>query len=322
MTEEKTFRFAIFGAGGIANHFADAVKLIDGAEVAAVGSKSAERAKTFAERNGIGKYYDNYETMITEVKPDAVYIATTPNFHYENSMLCLKHGVPVLCEKAAYRSEEEAKTVLEIAEAQGTFVMEALWTRFLPTLKMAKGWLVSGAVGEVQRVLSNVGGVFDRTKAVRNFDPALSGGCMYDLTCYSYDIADYFFGKETEIEEIEARFDEGGVDLDVTLKLKYGTIPCTQENSMIRELQEDLLIEGSAGKIVIPHPHWGNDAYLYNAAGEEIEHFCADVPNGFVFEIRETIDCVRRGAAESPVVPHELTLRTAKLYDRIKASVK
>lgn len=321
MTENNIFRFVIIGAGGIANHFAEAAAMMDGVEIAAVGSKSAERAEAFAAKNAIPAWYDSYEKMLEEVRPDAAYIATTPNFHYENTMLCLKHRVPVLCEKAAYRSEEEASEVLEQSEAQGTFVMEALWSRFLPTLKKAKEWLESGAIGEVISFCSNVGGAFDRNVAKRNFDPALGGGCMYDLTCYSYDIADYFFGKETEITDIRAEFDADGVDLDVTLDLKYGNITARQENSMIRELQEDFAVAGTRGKIVIPHPHWGNDAYLYDAEGKEIEHFRADVPNGFVFEIGETVDCVRSGAVESCVVPHELTLRAAKLYDRIKASV-
>lgn len=322
MTENRGFRFAIIGAGGIAGHFADAVKLMEGVEVAAVGSKSEERAKAFAEKNGIEKYYGNYEEMLLEVKPDAVYIATTPNFHYDNTMLCLERGIPVLCEKAAYRSEEEAARVIETAKEKGVFVMEALWTRFLPTLKTAKAWLEKGGIGDVVSFYSNVGGAFDRNAAKRNFDPALSGGCMYDLTCYSYDIADYFFGKETEIEEIKAVFDDTGVDLDVTLKLKYGNVTSVQENSMVRELQEDLCIVGTAGKIVIPHPHWGNDAYLYDAEGKEIEHFHADVENGFVFEIGETVACVKDGALESTVVPHELTLRAARLYDTIKATAK
>ena len=95
---EKTnqmFRFAIMGAGNIANRFCEAVKLLDGCCVAAVASKSAVRAKNFAERNGIEKCYSSYQDMLMEERPDCVYIATTTDAHYALSRLCLEHGVPV-----------------------------------------------------------------------------------------------------------------------------------------------------------------------------------------------------------------------------------
>ena len=96
------FRFGIMGAGGIAAKFCDAVRRLEDAKVAVVASKSVERAERFARENGIARFYGNYEEMLEREKPDAVYVATTNNFHFENVMQCIGHGVPALCEKSMF----------------------------------------------------------------------------------------------------------------------------------------------------------------------------------------------------------------------------
>ena len=143
----KNFRFAIMGAGNIANKFCDAVKRMGDCEVAAVASKSMERAQGFAEKNGIKAAYDSYEKMLAEEKPDCVYIAVTQDAHYALCMLCLDYKTPVLCEKAMFLNSAQAEEVLSRAEKEKVFVMEAMWSRFLPAIKMAKQWMDEGKIG-------------------------------------------------------------------------------------------------------------------------------------------------------------------------------
>lgn len=109
------FRFAIIGAGGIAHKFCDAVRLA-GHEVAAVASKSSERAAEFAAKENIARSFGNYAEMLDTVKPDAVYIATTHNFHYDNILLCLERGLPVICEKPMVCTADEARRVFDAAK--------------------------------------------------------------------------------------------------------------------------------------------------------------------------------------------------------------
>lgn len=130
----STFRFAIMGAGNIAHQFCDAVTLVEDCEVSAIASKDLGRAQKFAEECSVAHAYDNYEQMLIEEKPDCVYIAVTPNDHFRLTMLCLEHRVPVLCEKAMFTNSAEAKAVFEKAEKDQTFVMEAMWSRFLPAV--------------------------------------------------------------------------------------------------------------------------------------------------------------------------------------------
>ena len=129
-----SFNFAIMGAGSIAGKFVDAVRRVEGCEVVAVASKSMERAEIFARRFVIERYYDSYETMLQEGSIDCVYIATTPNFHYELAKLCLAYNVPVLCEKAMFMNRKEAEDIFAESKRKGVFVMEAMWSRFLPAV--------------------------------------------------------------------------------------------------------------------------------------------------------------------------------------------
>lgn len=142
----STFRFAIMGAGNIAHQFCDAVTLVEDCEVSAIASKDLGRAQKFAEECSVAHAYDNYEQMLIEEKPDCVYIAVTPNDHFRLTMLCLEHRVPVLCEKAMFTNSAEAKAVFEKAEKDQTFVMEAMWSRFLPAVNQAKKWAAEGKI--------------------------------------------------------------------------------------------------------------------------------------------------------------------------------
>ena len=147
----STFRFAIMGAGNIAHQFCDAVTLVEDCEVSAIASKDLGRAQKFAEECSVAHAYDNYEQMLIEEKPDCVYIAVTPNDHFRLTMLCLEHHVPVLCEKAMFTNSAEAKAVFEKAEKDQTFVMEAMWSRFLPAVNQVKKWAAEGKIGRLHR---------------------------------------------------------------------------------------------------------------------------------------------------------------------------
>ena len=147
----KNFRFAVMGSGNIAKQFCDTVRSMDGCEVAAVSSKSMEKARRLADGQGIEAAYDNYEKMLIEQKPDCVYIAVTPNAHYDLSTLCLDYKVPVLCEKAMFLNSAQAEAVFARARAEKVFVMEAMWSRFLPNIKNAKKWNESVCWHEIGR---------------------------------------------------------------------------------------------------------------------------------------------------------------------------
>ena len=134
----KQFRFGILGAGGIAHKFCNAVGKVDDACVAAVASKDQKRAWRFAKRHGIEDFYSDYEHLLAREDIDAIYIATTHNFHYENIIACLKHNKPVLCEKSMVPTAAQAQEIFSLAKEKKLFVMEAMWSRFLPHINQAR----------------------------------------------------------------------------------------------------------------------------------------------------------------------------------------
>lgn len=317
---ETVFRFAIMGAGKIAVRFCDAVRRMPSCEVAAVASKSMQRAEAFADKNGVPLAFDSYEEMLRRVAPDAVYIAVTPDAHFALSMLCLDYRVPVLCEKAMFKSSKEAKTFFSRSEQEGVFAMEALWSRFLPMNEKARQWVTQGRIGNVSYLHAAIG--FSGTKDVadRIFNPALYGGAALDLTVYAYQLATFFLGSDYQEVDGRAVWNEAGVDVTDHVTLIYADKIASLDTSVVTSMDERIVIGGDEGKIVIPAPHHGNEAFLYDRQKRLVEHFVDDkTTNGFIYEIEEVIESVRRGRYESSVVPHADTCRCAEVFDRIFA---
>lgn len=312
------FKFAIMGAGNIAVRFCDAVSRIEDAELVAVASKSMERAEKFAKSNGINAWYDSYERMLEEEKPDCVYIAVLPNDHHRLTMLCLEHRVPVICEKAMFMNSAEAREVFEKSEAEGIFVMEALWSRFLPTVKKVRQWIEEGAIGNVSLAEISIGFLAEMDPNSRFLNASLGGGAAYDVTVYAYELLDYFVQKEIKDIQVSAVWGSTGVDVTDLVTVHYEDAVAVLLGTFAAGIQEKAILYGDKGKIEMVHPHYTSEAFLYPADGSEMIYFRDDVTdNGFVYEAQEAMDCIRAGRAESRVVPHSLTLRCAELFDRI-----
>lgn len=316
-----SFRFAIMGAGKIAGNFCDAVSRLKDCEVAAVSSKSLDRAEKFAEENHIKAFYEDYRQMLEEEKPDCVYIATVPNYHFELAMLCLDYHVPVICEKAMFMNSAEAEKVFERSRTEGIFVMEALWSRFLPAVRKAKEWLDQGKIGKAAFCETNIGFLAPEGKDNRYHCAALGGGAARDILVYCVEVTTMMF--EDPILDIQASavWEDTGVDLTDHVMLRYPDAIASLTATFGAAFDEHLMLTGPEGRIVLPHPHYASEAYLYSPTGELVEHFKDnETENGFVYEIQEVMDCVRAGKTESHVVPHESTLMCARIFDKIDST--
>ena len=315
---DKKFRFAIMGAGNIANKFCSAVKLLENCEVTAVSSKSLERAEQFAKKNGLAAAYGDYQEMLEKEKPDCVYIAVLPNDHYRLTMLCLDHQVPVLCEKAMFMNGQEAETVFARARQQQVFVMEATWSRFLPAMKQAKAWVREGKIGPLCYMETAIGFRAPQDENNRYLNAALGGGAARDVTIYGYELTRLIADRPILDIQVQTIWGKTGIDLTEHVSLRYENMLASITTSFATGIEEKMVIYGETGKIVIPKPHVAMEAMLYNAAGELAVHYeDRETKNGFTYEIQETMDCIRAGKIESEVVPHSLTLDCARLFDQI-----
>lgn len=316
------FRFAIMGAGHIARKFCDAAAMTEGCRVCAVASKSADRAKALAAEKGIPAAYDSYERMLDAERPDCVYIATTCDAHFALSMLCAEHGVPVLCEKAMFMTAAEADAFFSLAREKRVFAMEALWSRFLPAVQTAREWIAGGRIGRVACAEMDIGFAAPPSPDNRYFSPALGGGAAYDLTVYGLQILTWVLERPIVRAHVEAVAAETGVDATSLVLLNLGGLPAAIKSSLAVSLDNRLEVYGTEGRIIVPHAHYGSEAFLMTADGTEHAHFRDEVTrNGFVYEIAEVMRCVRGGALESATVPQADTRACAAVYDQIRASL-
>lgn len=316
MEQEKIFRFAIMGAGGIAEKFCDAVNQISNMEVVAVASKSLDRAEQFAKKNHVAQAYDSYEQMLKEADPDGVYIATTPNYHFELTMLCLDYKKPVLCEKAMLVNAEEAGKVFKRSKELGVFVMEGMWSRFLPHNIIAKKWLEEGKIGNVELAEINIGFPAGNDPKNRFNNPELAGGAATDVTVYCFELMTYFLDRPIRDMHTYMIRSETGVDKTEQISILYDNCIANMHASIAARLNDDAVFYGTEGKIVIPLVHYGQECILYRDQEEPV-HFQDQTENGFVFEIQEMVDCVRRGEVQSKTAPHEMTIRCAEMFDQL-----
>ncbi len=315
------FRFAILGAGSIANKFAEAVSLVSDCTVAAVASRSLGRAQEFAARHGIPAAYGDYAGMLRDVRPDAAYIATTTGTHADLTRLCVELGVPVLCEKAMFVNAAEAREVLAFAREQGVFAMEAMWSRFLPAVQEMKRQLDAGVIGKPCFAEFAVGWKAPNGPGNRFFDAQNGGGAAYDLTVYCYELADFFLGRPDDAMQATVRWGPTGVDENeaVTLTWPDGCIAVLTA-SITANLDERAVIAGPGGELRMPKPHMAEGFTLRGQDGST-RHWQDDVTvNGFVYEVQEVVRCVRAGLLESPAVPHDLTIRCAEMFDVINGT--
>lgn len=309
------FRFGIMGAGGIAAKFCDAVRRLKDGQVAAVASKSAERAKRFAGENGIKRYYGDYAEMLEREKPDAVYVATTNNFHFENVMLCLRYGVPVLCEKSMFMTMAEAEAAFGCAREKGIFLMEAMWSRFLPCVRKAREWVADGRIGTVQ-IASYIGGI-NAPADHRIFKPELGGGAMYDLTVYPIEILTYLVNQPLIDVQAEILRGDSGVDEANNLLLRFETCRATVQTTTHARIPSPCGLYGTKGYIRLEQTHRASAVHLYDGQFQLLERFESQVENGFEYEAAEVIRCVRQGLTESQVMPHRDTLECIRIFEKV-----
>ena len=319
----KPFRFAIMGAGGIANKFSDAVALIPDCEVCAIASKSKERAEDFAARHNLPAAYGSYEEMLRIERPDCVYIAVTHDAHFTLCMLCLDYDTPVLCEKSMFQNGKEAETFFARAEEKGIFAMEAMWSRFLPPVMKAREWLAEGRIGKPVLGEMTIGFKASPDPENRINNPKLGGGAALDITVYSYDVLTWVLDRPVLRASVEASKMATGVDATDVILLRFADdVIGLCKSTVATHPDERLIVEGTEGRIVLPYSHVGNEAYLWQN-GRLTEHFIDNrTKNGFTYEIEEAARCVREGLTESPVCSHSMTLEFARLCDRIFAAAE
>lgn len=320
--ESERVRWGILATGGIAASFtADLLDMPD-AQVMAVGSRSPEAAKRFAERFGIPRSYASRAELAADDELDVIYVATPHADHRAAAGLCLEAGRAVLCEKAFTLNAREANELIGLARTHDRFLMEAMWTYCDPVVRRMTGLVHDGAIGEIRAVHADFGlqGPFDPAHRLR--DPAQGGGALLDLGVYPVSFAQLLLGEPSAVRA-HAELSPAGVDVNTGLLLGWDSgavalLSC----SLTADTPRTASVTGTAGRIEFPRGFFHPDHFVLHRPGRAPEEFtAADGLRSYQREAAEVMRCLRAGERESPLVPLSGTLAVMRTLDTARSAI-
>jgi predicted dehydrogenase len=318
---DKPLRWGIMGTGGIAGGFAEDLKLTDSGVVAAVGSRTAGSADTFAEQRGIPTRHGSYEALANDPDVDIVYVATPHPLHHGNARLALEAGKPVLVEKPFTMNAEEARDLVALAEERNLFLMEAMWTRFLPHIRHVRELLPS--LGDVVTVTADHGQWFAEDPAFRLFAPELGGGALLDLGIYPVSFASMVLGTPDRVAAmVTPAFT--GVDAQTSMLFGYASgaqavLTCTL--SAVSPTTASIV--GTAGRIEIDGPFYAPASFtLIPREGERSRFEYLDEGRGLRHQADEVARLLAAGETESALMPLDETVSIMTTMDRVLSRVE
>ncbi len=321
MQDKSKVRWAILGAGKIAHKFAQDFTAIHGAELVAVAASDTNRAAAFAAQYGVPQAF-TYNELYQSNLVDAVYIATTHNFHYEQSMACLQHGKAVLCEKPITINDTQFNTLATISKEKNVFLMEAMWTYFLPALQKAKQWLNEGRIGTVKAIQADFSFPMEYDPKGRMYNPSLAGGALLDLGIYPIALATYFLNQKPNSIKASACMTRTGVDETTSMIFQYDTVAAVLLTSLAIKTSNKASIFGDKGSIEIPDFFKATTALLYNSEHQLIETFeDGRNTNGYNYEMQQATDDILKGDIENKMMPHSRSRELQEIMTEVRKQI-
>ncbi len=247
-------KIGTIGSGFIVEGFIGAVKQTEGVEIKAVYSRTLERAKEFAEKNDVEKYYDSLEEMMSDEELNFIYVASPNSLHYPQSLMALQHGKNVICEKPFVPTKKEAQHLYDVAKENGLFIFEAIMPIHLPNFRLIKEKLPElGRIRLIQANFSQYSSRYDRLKAgiVTNaFDPAFAGGALGDINIYNLHFVCGLFGFPKEVHYFPNLW-ENGIDVSGILILRYDDFVCELVGCKDSASECNVVVQGDLGYLKV-----------------------------------------------------------------------
>ena len=314
----RKFKWGILGPGKIAGKFAEDLSQVENAVLYAVGSRSQSRAEEFARKFGGVETYGSYEDLVKDDQVDIVYIATPHVFHFENTMLCLMHGKPVLCEKPFAMNLGQVDQMIQMAQEKKVFLMEALWTHFLPHYNFLLDQVHSGKYGEVLELKADFGFAAPLEPEKRLYNKDLGGGSLMDIGIYTVFAALTIMGVPEEISA-RAEFCSTGVDEDCKMELSYKNGRVAKLYSVINKtIPTTAVITLEKAQILVKNRFHEPSSIIIKQEGKE-EEFKFDVnTRGYNYEAEHVQQMLLENRIESTVMTFEKSRNLIKMLDEIR----
>lgn len=318
----KKIRWGILGCGKIARKFAADLKWVGDAELTAVAARDQFKADAFASEFPVRHKHNTYEALAQNPEVDVIYVATPHGLHHQHVLLCLRHKKAVLCEKAFAINHRQAKEMIDYAKAQGTFIMEAFWTRLLPHYLKMKEMIAEGKTGKIKHIHAEFGFLPTPPLAQRIYDPALGGGSLLDIGIYPVFLALDLLGKPDAVEAVMTRA-VCGVDEQCAIVFHYNNgAMASLFSTFATNLATGADIAGDKGRIRMTHRFHGptTDLEFYASTVDSREAIPYEKArgNGYEYEAQHVTECLQKDLTESPVLTHQKTLLLMETLDAIR----
>lgn len=316
----KKIKWGILGTGSIANTFATALISMEDCILAGVASRNDIRAKKFAESFKIGKSYASYEDLAKDPDIDVIYIAGPHTEHKSMAKLCIMNNKAVLCEKPFAINSKDTEELISLAREHNVFLMEAMWTKFLPTSLRVKQWIKEGRIGNLLHIKATFGFLSDYDPNGRLYNPTLGGGALLDVGVYPISYTTFLLDRRPDRIISSAVIGKTGVDEQNAIVFYYNDgILADLSSSISCVTGNDALIVGDKGIIKVDRFWMADSARLYDNNYECLDEYNEPFrTNGYEYEAAEVNRCLREGLKISPLNPLTDTLSNMKLMDEIR----
>jgi predicted dehydrogenase len=297
----------------------EAVVGAGGGEVVAVASRSGEQARSFAVAQGIERPIEGYEALIAAEGIDAVYVATTNDFHHDQVLACAAAGKAILCEKPLALNAAQAEAMIRATRAAGVFFMEAMWMRFQPFMPVLETLLAEGRIGPITHLSGAIGFVADQDRDRRWLNRGMGGGAILDIGVYPMTLAHLLLGPPEEME-VTAILADTGVDEQVGVVSRHrdGAMSVITA-TLAADTGVEATISGPEGRIRLHNPFLEAPLVTLHRDGDLVESFDTSYEgNGWRFQVEEAHRCLAEGRIESQLRPLDDTLAVMRWMDEVR----
>ncbi len=315
---KDTIRWGILGPGKIARSFANDLQLTEKGVLSAVASRSRERAEAFATEYNVPNCFSSYEGMLASDTIDVVYIATPHTGHEQWAVKAMEHGKHVLCEKPLGINLAQVERMIASAKKNQVFLMEALWSRFNPSIQKIKKWVDAGKIGPIGYVHADFAFYgLDKDEKGRLLNPALAGGSLLDIGIYPIFLSYLLLGLPKRILS-SSNFHHTGAEVQTSMIFEYDKAQAILYSGLTTNSQMRAEIQGRKGTIFID-PRWHEtQGFSIVIDGKEEKHPLPTVGKGYSYEIKEVQKCLQSGKLESEVWTHQNSRDLISLMDEIR----
>lgn len=322
MADNRIVNWGILASGGIARKFAASAKTTENARLIAVASRTPGKAGAFADEHRVNKSFDSYEALLADPSIDAVYVANTHNFHHQTVLQALESGKAVLCEKPLAINAQQATEMISAARKRDLFLMEGMWTRFLPAVVQMQRWIAEGRIGKPRQLFASFGTNAPFAPEHRMLNPKLAGGALLDLGIYPLSLASMVAqGEKPSLQHSICEIGKTGVDVEDSLLLSY---PCGLVAHLCSGIKSrytnSATLCGETGTITLPPVFIGAQSVTLQTEKETItKDFPCEFMHGFRYEIEAVSNCILKGLTECETMPLDETLQLARTMDAFRA---